>query len=217
MTWLARTTATARGPGRPVALLGLAQTLSWASSFYLPAMLATPMAAELGVSRPTVFAVLSMALVVSALISPWAGRQIDRRGGRAVLMVYLAFSAALVVSAAVGPAAGRAIDRHGGRPVLLASNGVFALGLVLLALAEGPLGLFAAWAVLGLAMGSGLYEIVPGVITASIAIVIGSLLSPMPSAGCTAIRCGYWTPRIRPCRKWWHRRRNCWASWAKHR
>ena len=125
MTWLARTTATARGPGRPVALLGLAQTLSWASSFYLPAVLAHPMAADLGLAPP---------------------------------MVYLAFSAALVVSAAVGPAAGRAIDRHGGRPVLLASNGVFALGLVLLALAEGPLGLFAAWAVLGLAMGSGLYE-----------------------------------------------------------
>jgi MFS family permease len=124
MPWAAFSQA-AGGRARPVALLGLAQTLSWGSSFYLPAVLAHPMALDLGLAPP---------------------------------MVYLAFSGALVVSAAVGPAAGRAIDRLGGRPVLMACNLVFALGLVLLALAQGPLGLFAAWAVLGLAMGAGLYE-----------------------------------------------------------
>ncbi|MBL8349683.1 MAG: MFS transporter [Burkholderiaceae bacterium] len=72
--------------------------------------------------------------------------------------VFAAFSAALVMSALIGPAAGRAIDRHGGRPVLLATNGLFALGLVALAGAQGPLSLFGAWMLLGLAMGSGLYE-----------------------------------------------------------
>jgi MFS family permease len=108
-----------------VATLGTAQTLAWASSYYLPAMLAAPMARDLGVSMPTVFA---------------------------------AFSVALVISALVGPASGRAIDRHGGRPVLMGTNVVFAAGLVSLGLAQGPVSMFAAWALLGLAMGSGLYE-----------------------------------------------------------
>ena len=124
MAWT-RFSQAAGGRARPVALLGLSQTLSWGSSFYLPAVLAHPMATDLGLPPP---------------------------------MVYLAFSLALVVSAAVGPASGRAIDRLGGRPVLLGCNGIFALGLVLLALAQGPWGLFAAWAVMGLAMGAGLYE-----------------------------------------------------------
>jgi MFS family permease len=72
--------------------------------------------------------------------------------------VHLAFSVALIVSALVGPAAGRAIDQHGGRPVLLGTNLLFALALAALALAQGPVGLFAAWVLIGLAMGSGLYE-----------------------------------------------------------
>ncbi|HEY4067029.1 MAG TPA: MFS transporter, partial [Burkholderiaceae bacterium] len=110
---------------RAVTVLGLGQTLAWASSYYLPAMLATSMARDLGVSVSTVFA---------------------------------AFSAALVVAAVVGPSAGRAIDAWGGRPVLMATNGVFALGLAGLALARGPVVLFAAWALLGAAMGAGLYE-----------------------------------------------------------
>lgn len=110
---------------RAVAVLGTAQTLSWASSYYLPAVLAAPMARDLGVSTPAVFA---------------------------------AFSAALIVSALLGPFAGRAIDRWGGRPVLIGTNAVFALGLVGLAFAEGPLSLVAAWLVMGVGMGSGLYE-----------------------------------------------------------
>ena len=71
---------------RTVAPLGTAQTLAWASSYYLPAMLATPMARDLGVSAPTVFAAFSLALIVLALIGPWAGQWIDRHGGRRVLM-----------------------------------------------------------------------------------------------------------------------------------
>ena len=62
-----------RAPGRragTVAALGTAQTLSWASSYYLPAMLATPMARDLGVTAPTVFAAFSLALIVSAILGP---------------------------------------------------------------------------------------------------------------------------------------------------
>ena len=106
-------------------VLGAAQTLASASSCYLPAMLAAPMAKDLGVTVPTVFA---------------------------------AFSAALIVSAILGPYAGRAIDQWGGRPVLMGTNVVFALGLAGLGLAQDSVGLFAAWLVLGIGMGSGLYE-----------------------------------------------------------
>lgn len=105
--------------------LGIAQTLAWGSSYYLPAMLAAPMARDLGVSVPTVFA---------------------------------AFSAALIVSAMVGPHAGRLIDRSGGRPVLVWTSIIFALGLAGLGLAHGPIGLFLAWLIIGIGMGSGLYE-----------------------------------------------------------
>ena len=69
-----------------VLLLGSAQTLSWASSYYLPAVLAPAMAADLGVAPPTVFAAFSGALAVTALWGPKAGRWIDQRGGRQVLV-----------------------------------------------------------------------------------------------------------------------------------
>ena len=78
--------------------------------------------------------------------------------GVSVPTVFAAFSAALLVSAVIGPLAGHAIDRRGGRPVLVATNVVFAVGLVMLAVAETPIALFAGWLVLGLGMGSGLYE-----------------------------------------------------------
>ena len=68
-----------------VSALGTAQTIAWASSYYLPAVLATPMAASLGVSPVWVFAGFSAALVMSALTGPWAGARIDRLGGRGVL------------------------------------------------------------------------------------------------------------------------------------
>lgn len=113
------------GRVRTVAALGTAQTLAWGSSYYLPAVLAVPMARDLGVAPPTVFA---------------------------------AFSTALIVSALSGPAAGRAIDRWGGRPVLTGTSLLFAAGLALLGSAQSVPALFVAWAVLGAAMGSGLYE-----------------------------------------------------------
>jgi MFS family permease len=68
------------------------------------------------------------------------------------------FSASLLLSGLLGPLAGRMIDRHGGRDVLVATNLVFAAGLALLALASGAAGLVAAWAIIGIGMGFGLYE-----------------------------------------------------------
>jgi MFS family permease len=73
---------------RPLPLilaLGTTQTLAWASSMYLPAILADPMARDLGVSANWVFAAFSASLVLSALLGPRIGRQIDLVGGRSVL------------------------------------------------------------------------------------------------------------------------------------
>lgn len=108
-----------------IAALGATQTLAWASSYYLPAMLAIPMARDLGIATPTVFAAFSFALLISALLGPYAGQ---------------------------------AIDRWGGRPVLMFTNLIFAAGLGWLGSIHTTAGLFAAWAVLGVGMGSGLYE-----------------------------------------------------------
>lgn len=68
-----------------VAALGLAQTIAWASSTYLPAVLSGPMAREFGVPSSMVFAAYSLALVAMAAAGPAVGRAIDARGGRGVL------------------------------------------------------------------------------------------------------------------------------------
>jgi len=115
----------ARSRRAVVTALGISQTLAWASSYYLPAILADSIGASIGVPRSWVFA---------------------------------AFSAALLIAAFAGPAVGRIIDRRGGRGVLALSNGVLAAGLIVLAAANGPFALFAAWAILGVGMSLGLYD-----------------------------------------------------------
>ena len=72
--------------------------------------------------------------------------------------VYAAFSAALIIAALTAPLAGRCVDAWGGKRVLAASNIWFALSLVFLSQAQSALGLFLAWASLGVAMGAGLYD-----------------------------------------------------------
>jgi predicted MFS family arabinose efflux permease len=68
-----------------IAALGTTQTLAWASSYYLPAILADPIARDLGISSNWVVAAFSASLVISGLLGPRVGRQIDRVGGRQVL------------------------------------------------------------------------------------------------------------------------------------
>lgn len=110
---------------RTIIGLGIAQTLAWGSTYYLPAVLAPAMARDLGLAPAMPFAGLSLALGIAAFLGPAAGRWIDRRGGRGLL-------------AAVSP--------------------VFACGLALLATADSAFAYFTGWAVIGLAMGCGLYE-----------------------------------------------------------
>jgi len=110
----------------PVILaLGTAQTLAWASSVYLPAIVADPMAHDLGISANWIFGAYSGALVIAGLLGPRIGRQIDRVGGR---------------------------------PVLSFSNLTLAAGLVLLGFTHSIAMLMAAWVLLGIGMGYGLYD-----------------------------------------------------------
>jgi predicted MFS family arabinose efflux permease len=118
-------TPEARRTATTVTALGLAQTLAWASSYYLPAILARPMAQELGLPASGIYAYFSAALLMTALLGPWVGRVIDRSGGRGVLAL---------------------------------SNLVFAAGLGILSLAQGPLGLGLGWGLLGIGMAMGLYD-----------------------------------------------------------
>jgi MFS family permease len=90
---------------RVVLAVGTAQTLAWASSYYLPAVLADPIAETLGLSRSWVFGAFSIALVLMAVVGPAIGRHIDGRGGRRVLVASaLVLPAGLVLLAgAQGP------------------------------------------------------------------------------------------------------------------
>ncbi len=78
--------AVSRGQLGVVFALGATQTLAWASSTYLPAILAAPIARDLGISRATVFGAFSVSLLVMAAAGPMVGRAIDRAGGRHMLM-----------------------------------------------------------------------------------------------------------------------------------
>lgn len=86
-----------------VLALGFTQTIAWAASTYLIAILAAPIARELGLATSTVFGAFSVALIVMALTGPAAGRAIDRFGGRGVLAIsnlVLALGLVLLGSAA---------------------------------------------------------------------------------------------------------------------
>jgi predicted MFS family arabinose efflux permease len=81
-----------------VIALGITQTVAWASSTYLPAILATPIARDLGISRSTVFGAFSVSLLVMAAAGPRVGRAIDRAGGRGVLLLsHVLFAAGLTL------------------------------------------------------------------------------------------------------------------------
>jgi predicted MFS family arabinose efflux permease len=129
-----------------IAALGTAQTLAWGSSYYLPAILADPIAHDLGISTNWFFAAFSASLVISGLLGPRVGRQIDRVGGRQVLC------ASNVVFAA-------------GLALLGASTSVWTMSAAWLLLGTGMgLGLYdAAFGALGRIYGSGARASITGI------------------------------------------------------
>ena len=101
MTWRAKL----HNKGVVVSALGITQTLAWASTYYLTAVFADPVSADLRLSRSWFYGSVSAALLLSGLLGPLAGRMIDRYGGRDVLTATnLAFATGLVLlSYATGP------------------------------------------------------------------------------------------------------------------
>ena len=108
-----------------IAALGVTQIFAWGSSYYLPAVLAAPIAADTGWSLTGVVGGLSLGLLTAGLVSPFVGWTIARRGGR---------------------------------PVLAVSACLLAAGLLTLALAHSLPIFLAAWIIIGLGMGAGLYD-----------------------------------------------------------
>lgn len=72
---------------KAVGSMGLAQIIASAAAQYLPAVIAVQAANALGLAHVALFAGFSMALVISAILGPFAGRLVDRIGGRPVLML----------------------------------------------------------------------------------------------------------------------------------
>ena len=68
-----------------VAAVGTTQTIAWASSYYMPAILGAPIAAALHLPSSVFFGLFSGALLLSAVVGPSVGRFIDTQGGRSVL------------------------------------------------------------------------------------------------------------------------------------
>lgn len=78
-----------RSDSRPryvvVTALGLTQILGYGTTFYLLAVLATPIAAETGWTLSKIAAGLSIGLLIAGVSAPSVGRVMDRFGGRPVL------------------------------------------------------------------------------------------------------------------------------------
>ena len=107
-----------------VAAIGVTQTLAWASSYYLPAILADPISAGIGVPKSLFFGFFSGSLLLQAALGPAIGRAIDRHGGRGVLVLSnLVLGAGLSLAGVCRRPGGarRRLDgarhRHGARPL----------------------------------------------------------------------------------------------------
>ena len=68
-----------------VGALGLLQIVAWGSTYYLLAVLATPIAADTGWSLTWIVGSMSIGMLISGVAAPRIGRLIDANGGRPVL------------------------------------------------------------------------------------------------------------------------------------
>ena len=87
-----------------ISALGVVQILTWGSSFYLPAVLARPIAENTAWPLAWVVGGLSLGLLVAAFASPPVGAAIQRRGGRPVLALAALLLTAGLVTLGLAPA-----------------------------------------------------------------------------------------------------------------
>jgi MFS family permease len=93
-----------------VVALGATQTIAWASSYYMPAILGGPIAEALHLPESVFFGLFSGALLLSAAVGPSVGRLIDRQGGRGLLAASnLVIAAGLLILAAAHGITGLAV------------------------------------------------------------------------------------------------------------
>ncbi|WP_449411275.1 hypothetical protein [Methylobacterium komagatae] len=95
------------------AALGLTQIILWGGSFFLTAVIVGPVVESTGWPQGLVIGSLSLAILISGLLSPWIGTQIRRFGGRPVLvagtlvmalgLVLMAMAGNLAVFSPLGP------------------------------------------------------------------------------------------------------------------
>jgi MFS family permease len=89
-------------PRRLALVLGFTQTLAWATTYYLPAVIVRPAAETLHHSTTELLIGYSWSLLVAGLVSPRVGAWIDRHGGRGALATgTIVMSAGLLILAAV--------------------------------------------------------------------------------------------------------------------
>src|SRR5678815_637716 len=90
---------------RIVSLLGIAQIISWGSLYYTLTVLAAPIRQELGFNDLIIFGAFTLGQLLSGVAAPRVGRQVDKAGGRNVMMLgsFTAALALVVVAAAREP------------------------------------------------------------------------------------------------------------------
>ncbi len=89
-------------PRRLALVLGCTQTLAWATTYYLPAVIVRPAAATLHHSTTELLVGYSWSLLVAGLVSPRVGAWIERHGGRGALATgTVVMAAGLLILAAI--------------------------------------------------------------------------------------------------------------------
>jgi MFS family permease len=125
-----------------------------------------PVASALGTERVHGFGLIITALGIAQIFA-WGSsyylpavlaKPITNDTGWPLTWVVGGLSFGLLAAGLVSPSVGRAIERRGGRPVLALSTMLLSLGLTVLAMAQSIAVYFAAWLILGLGMGAGLYD-----------------------------------------------------------
>lgn len=83
-----------------VTLLGMTQIVGWGTVFTPLAVIGTEISRDLGIAREGIFGGITVMLLVSALLAPRVGRQLDQRGARSVMVTGSLIAALAMLSMA---------------------------------------------------------------------------------------------------------------------
>ncbi|WP_244540323.1 MFS transporter [Kaistia soli] len=86
-----------------ISALGVTQILAWGSTYYLPAVLAKPIAVDTGWPLSYVVGGLSVGLFAAGVVSPRVGRLIQQHGGRRILAASVVLMALGLLTIGLAP------------------------------------------------------------------------------------------------------------------